>query len=207
MKNIFQIQENAHTKIKKRGQIFVRMAAQAIDSLTELPNSSESLPGFINSYHGFHAEVFPFENTTWVDNPNYKPGLTSEEYKKPENLAVDAGFHKIEVVTQMCRVCAVEIQDTWDDCAGEPETWNLEMIPQELFLYGTEPEIVAFFKDRFKDVVEREERNKFDSKWCNLFYNYTPEELTKCANAMMSASPEFDGRQRQEWLLEQMKEK
>ena len=44
MKNIFQIKEDAHTKIKKRGQIFVRMAAQAIDSLTEIPNSSESLP-------------------------------------------------------------------------------------------------------------------------------------------------------------------
>jgi hypothetical protein len=45
MKNLFQIQEDAHTKIKKRGQIFVRLAAQAIDSLTELPNSSEVNPG------------------------------------------------------------------------------------------------------------------------------------------------------------------
>lgn len=206
MKNIFQIKEDAHTKIKKRGQIFVRMAAQAIDSLTELPDSSESLPGFIHSYHGFHAEVFPFDNSQWVDNPNYKPGLTSEEYNKPENLAVDAGFHKIEVVTPMCRVCAVEIQDQYDECAGEPETWNLEMIPQDLFLSGTEPEIIEFFKERFKERVEREERNKFDSKWCNLFYNYTPQELIDCANAMMNVPADFNGAQRQEWLLNKMKE-
>jgi hypothetical protein len=88
MKNLFQIQEDAHTKIKKRGQIFVRLAAQAIDSLTELPNSSESIPGFIHSYHGFHAEVFPFDNSQWVDNPNYKPGLTSEEFGSSVKLSI-----------------------------------------------------------------------------------------------------------------------
>jgi hypothetical protein len=80
------------------------------------------------------------------------------------------------------------------------------MIPQDLFLSGTEPEIVEFFKERFKERVEREERYKFDSKWCNLFYNYTPEELIKCANAMMSVPADFNGAQRQEWLLNKMKE-
>lgn len=192
--NIFERRDNATKELNQRAQVFVRLAAAAIDSLSDKENSSDSLPGFINSYHGFHAEVFPFDNSRWIPNPNYKPGLSSEEYKLPENSKVDAGFSQINVIDKMCRVCAVEIQDSWDDCAGEPETWNLEMIPQDLFLTGTEPEIVAFFTEHFRIKVERENEAKFRSKWSNLFYYYTLEELEDAvANMKVTAHVGHDG--------------
>lgn len=204
--NAFKLRDKYESDLTNRATYFVRMAATAISSLCGEDNSSDACPEFIESYHGFAAEVFPFDNSRWVDNPNYKPGLTSEEYAKPENLAVDAGFNKIEVVDKLCLVRAIELQDPWDDCAGEPETWQLHSIPQELFLSGTEQEILEFFKNRFKETVDRELENAHRSKWAALFYYYTPEELNACADAMTCIVAENQG-QRFETLLEVMKGK
>lgn len=203
--NVFELRNKYESDLTNRATYFVRMAATAISSLCGEDNSSDSCPGFIQSYRGFSAEVFPFDSSRWIDNPNYRPGLTSEEYAKPENRAVDAGFSKIEVVDKLCRICAIELQDTWDECAGEPETWNLESIPQELFLSGDESDVVEFFKNRFKETVARELENEHRSKWSTLFYYYTPEELVKCADAMTRIVAESQG-ERFETLLEVMKE-
>ncbi|ADG59959.1 hypothetical protein Acj9p059 [Acinetobacter phage Acj9] len=199
--NIFERNEKLKKEINDRAQVFVRLAAAAIAQLSKDPYKSTLVPSFITGYHGFHTEVFPFDNSLWVPNPNYKPGLSKAEYEKPENREVDAGFPQINVIEKMVRICAVEVQDNWDDCAGEPEVWNLELIPQELFLSGTEAKITTFFEERFKAQAERENDNAFRGKWSALFYYYTAEELEQYAKAMKDAKSEYPGERFEETLV------
>lgn len=185
--NVFEQQAEARMAIAERAQVFVRLVAAAIDDLKSADCEVEIRPSFITGYHGFYAEVFPFETSDWIDNPNYNPNLTNEEYSLPENLAVDAGFHKIEQVKKMCRICVIESQDTWEPM-GDPEEWTIENIPQELFLTGTESEIIEFFKERHKADVDRENENAFISRWSSLYHYYSPEELEEAAKAMKAVS-------------------
>ena len=180
--NVFDQRNKANESLKNRAQIFVRLSAQSI-SVLGTDGDSDQLPDFVQSSSGFHVEVFEFDDHQYVPNPNYKPGLTSEEYRKPENLSVDAGFSSTTVISKMCRICAVENQpDMWDDCAGEPGTWSLEHIPQELFLYGSESDIVDFFTERYKSSIDRENENKFREKWAP-FFNSTIEEIDEFCKA------------------------
>ena len=190
--NIFEKRESASDAIKTRGNLFVHTAHRIINELGGT-NGSDLAPSFVRGYHGFRVEVSPYDQSRWIDNPNYKPGLSSEEYRKPENVEVNAGFHKIEVIDKVCNIRAIELQGGWDDCDGDPEVWKLYAIPQELFLYGYEKDIAEFFKARFKESVEREKENVFRSKWSALFYYYTPEELEMYANAMKSATSDTTG--------------
>lgn len=190
--NIFEQRESASDEIKSRGRYIVHTAYRIINELHG-GGGSNIAPGFVYGYHGFRVEVSPYDQSRWIDNPNYKPGLSSEEYRKPENVEVKAGFHKIEVIDNVCNIRAIELQDTWDDCAGDPEVWVLHAIPQDIFLNGSEKDIEEFFKRQFEEQVKREKENKFRGKWSALFYYYTPEELEMYAKAMKSAKSEMTG--------------
>lgn len=191
--NLFEKRADATDKLRERAKVFVYLASAAMESLRDEEAESNVVPHFVNSYHGFHAEVYEYDHTRWIDNPNYNPNLTDEEYRLPENHAVDAGFRQIMAVDKVCNIIVVECQDTWDDCAGEPETWTIHSVPQDLFLNGSESDVVAFFTERFEAEVKRDNENAFTNKWSNLFHYYTPEELQRAIDARLKADEEFSG--------------
>ncbi len=202
MTNLFETREDINTKLNEQARIVIRAAQRAINNLSKIHNS-ELLPGFMDSSSGFDVEVVAFNTTEWIKNPHYKPGLSTEEYSTPANIAVDAGVSMLLVNAAMCNITATEIQDPYDDCAGDPETWELRMIPQQLFLYGSFSEVVEFFIKRYKNDIERENHVVNHSRWSTLFYNYTPDELIRCANAMV-ANPDGNHTDRLDFVIEKM---
>ncbi|QQM18541.1 hypothetical protein CPT_Morttis_048 [Acinetobacter phage Morttis] len=181
----FEVKEQANKEIQARARTFIDLAIEAIAELTKHAELDEyPVPHFVQSYRGFHLDVIPFENTYWVDNPNYVPNQTSEFYLRPENIEKQAGFSQIQKSDKVVNLQLVEVQDSWDDYRGDPETWNISLIPEELFWHGTKEQILKLFEDRFKEQIDRQIENEFQSKWSQLFYYFTPEELIKSAEAM-----------------------
>lgn len=189
--NLFEKRADATDKLRERAKVFVYLASAVMESLRDPGTESNVVPAFVNSYRGFHAEVYEYDYSRWIDNPNYNPNLSGDEYKLPENLDLQVGSRLIMVVDKVCNISVVECQDPYEDWADDPETWTIQSIPQELFLNGSESDVVAFFTERFEAEVKRENENAFTSKWSNLFHYYTPEELQAAIDARLKSNKEF----------------
>ena len=181
MTNIFDERRAVNDKIKYRAEEFVHLAAKAINGLN-VNNSSDEVPSFIDSYHGFHTEVYDHETREWIDNPHYNPKLSNEEHGLPENREKQTGFLKIDIVKQFCNIKAIENQDVWEDW-GAPEEWSLNSIPLDLFLNGTEEQIIEHFEVHFKDKIDKENRDIIAQKWSGLAH-YNLEDIRKFQTIM-----------------------
>ena len=97
MSNIFDQRREINELIITRAQEFVYLAAKVINDLS-IEGSSDIVPGFINSYHGFYTDVQDHETSEWVDNPHYNPNLSNKEHSLPENREKQTGFSKIDII-------------------------------------------------------------------------------------------------------------
>lgn len=172
--NIFEKVQTAKSELDEQIEKFVYLAVKVINDINP---DSESKHHFIESYHGFHANAYPYDAHNYIDNPHYNPNLTPDEHRKPENYALQTGFSKIAVKTQMVSITAEESQDPYDDCAGEPERWHFD-VPLELFLNGTESEIYKHFYDKWSKNLIDEKEIAFNNHWQKLL-DYDFNELQK----------------------------
>lgn len=163
--NIFELREKSIKDVEDKAKTFVLKAYAAIK---EINPASNMIKDFITGYRGWSATAYPYEKHNSIPNPNYKPGLSPEEYKKPENREIDAGFSYITIDEKMVSISAKENEDPYDDCQS-PDSWHID-VPFELFLNGTESEIYSHFYDKFKERALIEKRNQFDEKYNSLMY-------------------------------------
>lgn len=178
--NLFQRIEKNRFALNEHTNSFVRIM---LDVLNGLPGGESIIPEFVTSYHGWSAQSSYTELATYPLNPHYDPDLPHT----PENQAKSTGFRHHLVVVPVVHLVLIEEQDTWDECAGDPERWSLPQIPAELFFELNAENIKEFFVNHFAEKAKRNEEHDFQSKWSNLYYSYTPEELTKYATAMKAA--------------------
>lgn len=154
--NVFETQEKAQAEIQILAHHYVWCAVEAITSLT---GGAESLPDFIRfSSREIHISVHQYER---------------HEYP------AGGGSVRTPVVNIHCS----EPQDPWDDCAGDPETWDIIDVPLELFLSGDSDEIRKIYIEEYKLKAERNAYNNAVNMFIPLF-QIEPEMLIKAANAI-----------------------
>ncbi|ADJ19390.1 hypothetical protein Acj133p043 [Acinetobacter phage 133] len=154
--NVFETQEKAQAEIQILAHHYVWCAVEAITSLT---GGAESLPDFIRfSSREIHINVYQTER---------------HEYPAGGTL----------VRTPVVNIHCSEDQDPWDDCAGDPETWDIIDVPLELFLSGDSDEIRKIYIEKYKLKAEQNAYNNAVNMFIPLF-QIEPEMLIKAANAI-----------------------
>lgn len=189
MKTLFERKETVENLIHEKAEKFVNSWLSAIRTMSD--GESKLIPEFIDSYYGYSINVHNYHRSNWIPNPNYNPNLTDDEYKLPENLKNQVGFSQIKVLTNYVNIELIENQDSWDDCAGNPEEYAINNIPEELFLNGSGEEIFEYVKRLHEKDIEREIENNFRDKWQPLF-NFDISELNHFIKTMEKFQDHYD---------------